>query len=59
MLRSHRFEVVSEGMREVHFAESVEALLASMVDQLRAEVVGSHAVEFPDGSRAVVLEADR
>ena len=54
-----KYEVVCEGHREFHFAKSLEELLASMVDQLRAEIVGTHAVEFPDGSRAVVFEADR
>ena len=56
---SKKYEVVCEGHREFHFAKSLEELLASMVDQLRAEIVGTHAVEFPDGSRAVVFEADR
>ena len=55
----HRFEVVCGCVRETRFAESLEALMASMVAQLHCEVVGTHAVEFPDGSRAVVLEADR
>ena len=55
---TRRFEVVSGMTREMRLAESLEDLMAMLVSQLRAEKVGTHAVEFPDGSRAVVFEAE-
>ena len=53
-----RFEVVTGCFREVRLGESVEEVLSMLVDQLRAERVGSRAVEFPDGTKAVVFEAE-
>ena len=54
-----RFEVVTGCFREMRLADSVEEVMKSLVVQLRAERVGSHAVEFPDGSKAVVFEAEQ
>lgn len=53
-----RFEVVTGCFREMRLADSVEEVMKSLVTQLRAERVGSRAVEFPDGTRAVVFEAE-
>ena len=53
-----KFEIVTGCFREVRLGESVEEVMRTLVTQLRAERVGSRAVEFPDGTRAVVFEAE-